>query len=147
MTQSMPCDLCGKDTQLCRAIVEGTELNVCASCAKMGKLMSRPQSRFAKRTMPATETIEILISGFGKKIRDARERKGLTQKEFAAMLNEKESIIQKIENETFKPTIEKAKRFEKILGIKLIGEEEATPVKMAKDKSGPLTIGDLIKVK
>jgi len=142
----MPCDLCGKDTQLCRAIVEGTELNVCASCAKMGKLMSRPQFR-QTRSAPIAETIEILISGFGKKIRDARERKGLTQKEFAAMLNEKESIIQKIENETFKPTIEKAKRFEKILGIKLIGEEEATPVKMAKDKSGPLTIGDLIKVK
>lgn len=142
----MPCELCGKDSQLYKAIVEGTELTVCQNCAKMGKVISRPQTRARKR-QEAPEMVEVLLGGYGKRIRDARETKGLTQKEFAAKLNEKESIIQKIENETFKPTIEKAKRFEKILGIRLVGEEQVTPVEMAKDKSGPLTIGDLIKVK
>ena len=144
----MPCDLCGKDVKLCRAIVEGSELNVCPSCAKMGKMIARPQMRPAfKRQAQQEDMVEVLVGDYGRKIREAREKKGLTQKDFAAKLNEKESIIQKIENEAFKPTIDKAKRFEKILGVKLVGEDQVTPVKMAKDKSGPLTIGDLIKVK
>jgi putative transcription factor len=145
----MPCDLCGKDVQLCKARVEGSDLSVCPTCAQMGKMIARPQMKpvFRNQSKPADALVEILISDYGKKIREAREKKGLTQKDFAAKLNEKESIIQKIENETFKPTIEKAKRFEKLLGVKLVGEDQITPVKMAKDKSGPLTIGDLIKVK
>ena len=35
------CELCGGDTQLMRAMVEGTELEVCKNCSSFGTLVSQ----------------------------------------------------------------------------------------------------------
>ena len=33
------CDMCGRDTQLFKADIEGTILNVCGNCSRFGKII------------------------------------------------------------------------------------------------------------
>ncbi|MBU2476536.1 TIGR00270 family protein [Candidatus Micrarchaeota archaeon] len=60
-----------------------------------------------------------LIEGFGKKIMQARQKKGLTLKELAMKIYEKESVIQRIESEKFNPSDKTIRKLEKELEIKL----------------------------
>ncbi len=144
-----PCELCGKQDKLVTAIVEGTELNVCENCGKYGKIIRKPvlpKKEFVK-TKTEPEIVEKVMSDYSKKIREARQAKNMTQEEFAKMLNEKESIIQKIETGTFKPSIDLARKLEKKLGITLIEKDETVNIDLKKGNTGTLTIGDLIKIK
>lgn len=142
------CDLCGAETRLVRAIVEGTELNVCPKCGQYGKILKKPIIKKREAPKPIEpEVAEKIVKDYPSKIGKARKQKNMTQEEFAKMLNEKESIIQKIEAGSFKPSIGLARKLEKKLNIKLIEEEKSISVNIKQNKSGPLTIGDLIKVK
>ncbi len=60
-----------------------------------------------------------LIEGYGKKIMQARQKKGLTLKELAMKIYEKESVIQRIEAEKFNPSDKTIKKLEKELETKL----------------------------
>ena len=85
---------------------------------------------------------------FAKKIKDSRNWMGLTQKEFAQKLSEKESVLNNIESGHMMPTIDLAKKIEKLCNIKLIEEykEKEDNVKL-NFKDQALTIGDLLKLK
>ncbi|MBO9154080.1 helix-turn-helix domain-containing protein [Chitinophaga sp. GCM10012297] len=50
------------------------------------------------------------MSSFGKKLRECRDAKGLSQSELAKLLNTNHSIIGKYEREEVKPTIDVVKR-------------------------------------
>lgn len=157
----MQCDMCGKETSLLRTIVEGTEMNVCDSCSKYGKVLSRFKSRkeldeekirvekylekrkFEKEHAP----VEIVVSNYGQIIRHKREKMGLTQIEFARKLNEKESTIHKMESGSFRPSLELAKKIERQLNIKLIKIMEEIKVSTSRSESKELTIGDFIKIR
>ncbi len=143
------CELCGKAAPLFRAMVEGSELNVCAACGKYGKMLQRPVMRVAQKApvQKAPEPSEVVVSDYAQRIRSAREKSGMTQKEFALKLNEKESIIQKVENGLFVPPIDMAKKLERLLRIKLVEVEQEEEVSAGKKGSGPLTIGDIINLK
>jgi putative transcription factor len=143
------CELCGKDTELFRAKVEGSELNVCAACGKYGKILQKPVMHTAKSSQiqKAAEPSEVVVSDYAQRIRSAREKSGMTQKEFALKLNEKESIIHKLESDLFVPPIDLAKKLERLLRIKLVEIEEEEEAEAAKKSSGPLTIGDIINLK
>ena len=70
-----PCELCGKDTQLFRAVVEGSELNVCQGCGRFGKIIRRAQPIAPKpKPQPASkkEIVETVVEGYAKLIREAR---------------------------------------------------------------------------
>lgn len=141
------CELCGKDTELVSALVEGTTLNVCASCGRHGRVLARPRATKPKHAKKAEiDVVESLVDDFGERLRRAREKSGLTQKEFARKLNEKESVLQKIETGQFRPTIEAARRFERILGITLVESSSVEQVvQKKKSESNGLTIGDVLK--
>ncbi len=142
------CELCGRDTQLFTAVVEGSELNVCQSCGRFGNLVRKPMTRAFKAPISkAVEPVEVVVSDYAQRVRIAREKSGLTQKDFARMLNEKESIIHKIENGQFVPPISLAKKLEKLLKIKLVEVEQEEKAEAVRKGSGPLTIGDIIKIK
>lgn len=143
----MVCELCGKNTQLVRAIVEGTEVNVCENCGKYGKILRKPVVKSAPQPAARQEVLDVVTQDYAKLIREAREKRGLTQKEFAKELNEKESILQKIENGNFVPPINMARKLEKLLKIKLVELEEEEKQQTSKSKTGTLTIGDVIKTK
>ena len=76
-----------------------------------------------------------------------REEKGLKQKELAAKMAERESLIQKIEAGQFTPSMELARKFEKLFGLKLVEKVKDNAQKTIKSQDGSLTIGDVIKIK
>ena len=150
----MQCDLCGAKTEnLFRAIVEGTELNVCKDCAKYGKIIEKKpvkveeKRQFTKPTEPEKEIIQVIVPDFAQRIKNKRESLGLKQKEFAKKISEKESLIHNLETGSFEPSISLARKLEKFLKIKLIEKYEEEHKKETPIEPEGLTIGDLIKVK
>jgi len=150
----MQCDLCGAKTEnLFRAIVEGTELNVCKDCAKYGKVIEkRPvkveeKRQFTKPAEPEKEIIQVIVLDFAQRIKNKRESIGLKQKEFAKKISEKESLIHNLETGSFKPSISLAVKLEKFLKIKLVEEYEEEHKKSSEIKTEGFTVGDLIKIK
>ena len=152
----MQCDLCGAKTEnLFRAIIEGTELNVCKDCAKYGKviekkpikLVEEKKEHVKKSVESEKEIVQIIVSDFAQRIKKKRESLGLKQKEFAKKISEKESLIHNMETGSFKPSISLARKLEKFLKVKLIEEYEEEHKKETTTKSEGFTIGDLIKVK
>jgi len=146
------CDMCGTETNLVVATIEGTEMNVCNECGKFGKVIRRIQeprqapSPIMKK-QPEEEKVERVVGGYGKQIKESREKKGLTQEEFAKKINEKVSLIHKIESEHQVPSISLAQKIGKFLGIVLIEQEKPQEGNFSKSTSDALTIGDLIKLK
>jgi putative transcription factor len=155
------CEMCGKGQEtLVKAKIEGTVLELCEGCAKFGEIIHTPEVRvkdFAPRkpiVVPKRrELLQVITDDYGQKIRTARERMGLKQEEFAKRLNEKESIMQKIEAGQFQPSIETARKLERLLKIQLVeeySESEGGEVPMAAPKkSGDagFTMADFIKDK
>ncbi|HLC60487.1 MAG TPA: multiprotein bridging factor aMBF1 [Candidatus Nanoarchaeia archaeon] len=152
------CDLCGKvGEQLSRTLIEGVELTVCGACSKFGKVIAevkryspKEQHKMIQRAQPQAskeEKIQILVEDYADLIKKRRESVGLSQKDFAMKLNEKESMIHHIETGAFEPTLEMARKLERILGIKLVEEhEEKHQMQKTKAESG-FTLGDFIKIK
>ena len=144
----MGCELCGKKVDLVRASVEGTELTVCAPCGKYGRILKRsPVEQKVQQRAKRPEVVEIVVEDYAQIIRQAREKRGMTQKEFANILTEKESILQKMESDGFRPSISLARKLEKMLRISLVELQPEKVSAVSQKKSGPLTIGDLIKFK
>ena len=151
----MHCEMCGKDTSLFKTVIEGTELKVCGECGRFGKVIGRikkePKIKKKKKEIEEEEQpeiVQIIAPDYPKKVKQARESLGLKQEELAKKLNEKESIIHKIETGHYEPNINLARKLEKFLKIKLVEEEKIEKEKgMEKSSSEALTIGDLIKLK
>ena len=154
----MICDLSGKESEdSYKAIIEGTEMNVCADCARFGKVVGRKAAprKEEKRGVvqrhieKGPELVESVIPEFYKKIRQKREQMGLKQEDFSKMLSIKESMLHKMEIGEFIPAIALAKKIEHVLKIKIVEQAEEKPEHaMAQRKAeGPMTIGDMIKIK
>ena len=161
----MICELCGADVPHTKNVaIESTVLAVCSSCAKFGDEVSTPVVR--RGSMPPViaqrlearkrrltprdvyaETGEMeLADDFPQRIRRAREDRGWKQADLGAKLNEKVSVIAKLESGAISPGDALVRKIENALGIKL--KEKVTPVAMKKaSASGGLTLGDLIKIR
>ncbi len=155
----MICEMCGKDQgQFFNAKVEGSTMTVCGGCAKYAS-EKRPmraavpvrkqqgvQSRRPVYEEDRTERIQIIVPNFAQLIKEAREKKGLKQEQLAKQLAEKESLLHSLESGKHKPSMDLARKLERHLRISLILQhEEKHEGSGAKKKSGPLTIGDMIK--
>ncbi len=146
------CEICGSRPARGKHAVEGAILSVCEKCGKFG---SEVRNVFVKkgsfrRADPSEDDTEPQIApDYAKKIRAGRERMKLTQKELADKSNERESVIAKLEQGEFVPTIPTAKKLEKILGISLIetGEGETGKRVQGPKASAGMTFGDMIKMK
>ncbi len=149
----MNCDLCGKETELLRALVEGTELTVCSSCSKYGKVTGKARAFVPESKKPhedkkaaAEEPIDAVVGNFGELLKRKRETLGLSQSDFAKKIAEKESILQKLETGGIKPTLDRARELERMLGLKLVEELREEPVSQQKSKE-VMTLGDFVKIK
>ena len=145
------CDMCGREGNLNQAIVEGSLLNVCDNCARFGKVILIKKAvkeikHDKKPTRRTTELINIIVEDYPKEIKEAREKQGLKQEELAKKINEKESLIHKLETGHLQPTILIARKLEKVLNIKLIElyEEQHEGLNF---KDAAVTIGDLVRLK
>jgi len=114
--------------------------------SKSQKKVESKKSATSKSLMPM-EKIDY-VEGFYIRIKNARERMGLSQEELAAQLNEKATLIKKIEQGEVKPPIELARKLEKFLKIQII--EEVTedyqygPF-LSKTQPSGYTLGDVMK--
>jgi len=152
----MRCDLCGSEENLFKAIVEGAELNTCQKCSKFGKVLRRisperkvnkPQSTQRIEIVKKTAPEELLVENYSQLIRSSRERMGLKQEELAKKISEKESLLHNFETGKTRPSLKTAKKLEKFFKIELIEEVEKKAFQPQKSTNGPITIGDMIKIR
>ena len=148
----MLCDICGSEGKLYKAVVEFAELNVCEKCNKFGKVIG-PVKQYEEKIPikkiidEQPEFMEMVTENYAGIIKKKRESLGLTQKEFANKISEKESVIHQLESKHYKPSITLAKKIERFLKIKLIEEYEEMHEKSKHSKAETFTIGDFIKIK
>jgi len=155
------CELCGAEVRgsIYKIVLEGAELFVCSRCAKGRTVIAvlnlsqsgRGQAarRAAVMRRPRVSELDeyVVVEGYGEKVRRARESMGLTREALAAMVGEKESTIRRIEAEQLEPTLELARKLEKVLRVKLlerVGEEIMGFEAFGDDHHGySLTLGDV----
>ncbi len=155
------------DERLCRTVVlDNAILRVCPQCynrlVKQGKVKTvpavatkpkprKPVSNKWVRTRISRRLLEEsydIVEDYAEKIRRARQRLGWSQAVLAQKVREKENVIKRIEAGRLKPSIELARRLEKILGITLLEPivDEYTESYSSRNEDY-FTIGDFIKIK
>lgn len=98
---------------------------------------------------PKVDTSLELVENFDLKIRQAREKLGLSHEELGKRINEKVSLLRKIETGNMTPDNKLAKMLEHALKIKLIvpaKEEKVPQAKLTKASGRDMTLGDLIQI-
>lgn len=138
---------------------------MCSECSKHGKTtweepkpkaaalkpkaLSLPQIQSKKTSETIPETNLELVENFDSKVKQAREKLGIPQEELGKKINEKASVIKKIEAGKMRPDNALATKLERFLKIKLlapVSEEKLSQIKTPKLASRELTLGDLIKL-
>ncbi len=153
----MMCDLCGKSVDaLSKTLVEGVAMDVCSPCTKYGKVLSPPaatkQQKTARNELHETPELseDHLVQDYNLILKKAREKLSMTQEDFAKHINERISIVQKVERKEFEPTIASARRWEKVLHVKFVEKgspaSEESSLAHAASKEG-LTLGDFMRKK
>ncbi|MEM3666992.1 MAG: multiprotein bridging factor aMBF1 [Candidatus Bathyarchaeia archaeon] len=164
----MRCEVCGRKIfgKPLRVIIEGAKLTVCSECAKHGttvceeepklqtaqkaKAKAIPSFPKAQSQGPQETTTNLeLIENFDTKIRQAREKLGLSQEELGKKIKEKVSVLKKIETGKMKPDNKLAAKLEHALKIKLLApasEETLQKINVPKPPSRELTLGDMLQL-
>ncbi len=152
------CDMCGKtiDT-IYKTMVEGVLMDLCDDCCKFGEVVSerniirekykkKKESKHDKEEKEKSLKVQVLVDDYGKKIKNAREKRNLKQEEFSRIINEKESLIKNIEKEHIEPSLKTARKIESFLKIRLIEEVELdeSVIRKGDDGGDELTLGDLM---
>jgi putative transcription factor len=160
------CEMCGADDpRLKRVAVEGTVLMVCDACSRFGKEMGPPvpltpgrkavpapvavrlearRRRMAPKDIYEQAGEEELLPDYPLLIRKAREGRGWKRDELGRRINERVSIIEKLEKGEMRPPDELVKRLERSLEVKLRGKVEPGAAKRS-GAARPVTLGDLLR--
>src|SRR5712664_613023 len=159
------CELCGADVPRLKSFaIEETILSVCGECARFGEEVSSPvlhpstmppviaqrlearQRRMTPKDVYAQGGELELLEDFPQRIRTARESRGWTHADLGAKINERVSVIAKLESGTITPGDDLVRKLERELGVKL--KERVAPVSVKKATPGAgLTLGDLLKAR
>jgi putative transcription factor len=138
--------MCGRQEATLSALVEGVELNVCQNCSRYGQILRKPVFAEAPKKKVVIDGPEIIIvENYAKLIKEKREDLGLSQEDFAKILNEKLSTFQNIESGHLKPDIKFAEKMKRMFGLILTKEIKKEPIKLDKPKTESFTLGDFIK--
>lgn len=143
----MLCEMCGKDVEATsRVRVEGSVLRLCADCSRFGVVLDAPSAPAAApparsggagvplasggaapRRPRSTEERDLfkelpdmeLADDWSKRIRVAREHLAWTPEELGKRLNEKKSVVLKMESGSFRPPDATIRKIESLLKIRL----------------------------
>ena len=159
----MICEMCGQEAPKLRKItIERSVLSVCQNCVKFGK--GAPSKGGEETAIPDTITERLerrekrlktkdvfeksqkeLALDYPKRIRSARGTFGWSQDDLAKKINEKKSVIAKLEHGEMVPDEKLVKKLERKLEISL--KETISPVAPPKksESSKAMTLGDFIK--
>lgn len=168
--------MCGKEVPNPKTVkVEGAELDVCDDCADFGtevktESSSTTSTKYStssssdssgssgssgggsssggRRRRDMFDEMEELVSDYDDRIRSARESEGLSQEELADDLNEKASVIRKLERGDSLPSDDVREKLEKKLAITLTESGGAPDEDWSSDSdSAGLTLGDKVRRK
>jgi putative transcription factor len=127
----MNCEICGREIEggALSVRIEGSLMRTCRTCAKLGERVfeSRPKAIAKAKSpvkpySPSPEKVLEVVDGYGKIIRSNRERMELTQEELGAKINEKGSVISRIESGHMEPDIKVARKLERFFSVTLLEE-------------------------
>ena len=147
----MLCEMCGKDVEsTSRVRIEGSVLGLCPDCARFGKALAPPPALTPSpagprrpgyaggasraggggRTMQERDLYQEigemeLAPDWSKRIRVAREALHWTPEQLGKKLNEKKSVVLKIESGSFRPADELVRRIERLLKVRLRSDPSA----------------------
>lgn len=151
----MNCEVCGRSIdRAVKAEIEGVVMKVCTRCARFGTIKKShppkaragmPKGFTGGPTRKTKEKVLECVDDYNDLIRTAREKKGMKREDLGRAMNEKVSVIARLESGTMVPDIKLAKKIENALGIKILEVREDEKVSSSASSSGELTIGDLIK--
>jgi putative transcription factor len=144
------CEICGAKTNDVYIVdVEDVELRVCTKCAKGKKIVSKVVGKNATQKFVKSSKSEEpqLVENYGLLIHNARESMKLPIKVLAEMINEKETLLLRVEQQRTLPTLQLAKKLEKALGIKLAETEQQNENVVFSKKGDKATLGDFINGK
>ena len=123
MSKLPECTLCGKRVDALNKVeLEDTIVSVCDNCVKFGRAVeTRLYKPLARQIQLAelTENNTMITADYGARVKKARETKDLTHTEFARVINERESVIKRIEAQKMEPDDKLLKKLEQFLDIKL----------------------------
>ncbi len=158
----MECEMCGKKVGTRRYMVEGNVMRLGMCCGKFGTPMDAPAeagskaqvqqglerraTRMTSKNIYSEEQWEF-VEDFGKRIHDAREKRGLTKEALGSKVHARVPELNKFEAGQLRPTEQQTKALEKELGITLrerVQDNATTATPKAKGSAG-LTIGDILK--
>lgn len=163
----MRCEVCGRRIigPPYRAMIEGAKMLVCNNCARLGsafweakteprlkKVAKRlPKPVLSSRKQPSLSEAEglELVDGFGFKVRQAREKMGLSHEDLGKKISEKVSVLRKIESGKMTPNNLLVEKLQHALRIKLlvpVSEPKVPPMALA-SRPAPPTLGDIARVK
>ncbi len=161
----MRCEVCGHKIHgsPIRAEIEGAKLTVCIECSKHGKIIREEEVELGQKTpkklltpilftqkRTAQAKVEItqeVVEGYDSKIRQAREKLGLSHEELGKKINEKASVLSKLETGKMTPNNVLVTKLEHALKIKLLVPiQEEKILEIPKSPNRELTLGDLIQL-
>jgi putative transcription factor len=138
---------------------------VCIECSKHGRvireeeielrritpkkpLTSTPFIQKKKSAQPKVAITQEVVEGYNSKIRQARENLGLSHEELGKKINEKASVLSKLETGKMTPNNMLVTKLEHVLKIKLLVpiKEEKISQGFPKSLSRETTLGDLIQL-
>ncbi|WP_256684098.1 multiprotein bridging factor aMBF1 [Halococcus qingdaonensis] len=168
------CEMCGAETSSPTTVeIEGAELDVCDDCADFGTEVKQ-QSTGSASTKYSTDSsggssdsssaggasgssntrrhdmfddMEEVVQDYDERIRDAREAAGLSQKELAQELNEKASLIRKLERAASLPSDSVQSKLERKLDITLTEGGVSDTEWEGGASTGEYTLGDVVQRK
>lgn len=163
----MECEICGKpvpENNPIKAKIEGSVMVVCKECSKLGKIQKTPpKPKFVKQNnnkpnRPKTtrnkpysrneEPNEELIEDFSLEVRKARESKNWSREDLGKKINERVSVITRIETGKMTPDTKLTKKLENALDIKLLEKIDNIDLNQyISTSSGERTLENIMKIK
>ena len=171
------CEMCGaEEASLTTTKVEGAELELCSSCTDFGTEVrdestssgggkystssstgksssssgssgSGSSSGSSTRRRDMFDDMDEIATDYDERIREARESRGLSQEELADQLNEKASLIRKLERGDTLPTDDVQRKLERALDISLVEGQSSDDADWETNDAGTMTLGDVVKRK
>ena len=143
----MQCEICGREGANSRIELDGIEMCACANCAAFGRRKGAISDEFPRarelekknygnaesrahfaprsRSEEMESVVGALPEGLGTIVRRAREKKGLTIRELAEKVFEKESVLHRIEQNRALPDARLQARLESFFGVRLASAAES----------------------
>ena len=172
------CEMCGASkSSLTTVKVEGAKLDLCDECKDFGtevrtESSSSGSSKYStssssgksssssssssssdgsskRRRRDMFDDMEELATDYDQRVREARESRGLSQQDLAGELNEKTSLIRKIERGDVLPSDDVRKKLERKLDVSLTegpGDDDDES-EWSSGTSTTTTLGDVVKRK